>query len=1302
MSMKPYAGAMRRMLALLLIFNGLALGWGFAQQVFTGRTPEAFMFPVLEEIESFDVYQMDLDALHQHVRAAGTNIPVVFEFGKISLPVTLHQKRHRSEGVISLVMTENGIQSLPPRPNILYAVETADPGEGSWLFAINEGFFGGAFFHQGEQYAVEPLWHHAPGVPTDLVIVYKTSLARFLNNPICGTDDVLHKCTDHDHDGEEFHAEDEDLRSMGCKEVEYASALDWSFVNKYNGVNGAWDRVDLVMGLVETQYTGYFNNDYIYIRTHEFASNCSTCDPAVWTNTTNSSTLLGNFRSWGQGGGFGNTAYDVAGLWTNRVFQSGVIGIAYVGGLCNSFKYHALMDWTSQNWGMRVMVAHELGHNFNCQHDGGSGFIMSPSVNNTTNWSSGSITTVNNFTAGNSGNCMTNCVPQSPPIAEFTSNTTEGCQPLVVQFTDQSTGGPTSWSWSFPGGTPATSTLQNPTVTYNVKGEYNVTLTASNAAGSNTNFKSGYITVLDKPVAFFDEVADENIVSFIDLSDDADSHFWDFGDGNTSNDANPVHVYATDGVYLVVLTVTNTCGSHSYSKFLTIVTTPEADFASDVIEGCIPMIVTFEDQSTPNTTNWAWSFPGGTPDTSNLQNPVVVYNTPGKYNVSLTASNSAGGDTKVKTNYITVLGLPTAAFNFVVKIDSVFFTALGNPDSVLWNFGDGNTSMALNPVHVYAQEGVYTVTLTAFNACGEGTNSQDVTIVFPPTAGFNAVPQQGCAPLVVNFTEAASPNTTSFQWFFPGGIPSESTEPDPTVQYNTPGFYTVTMIVTNAAGSDTLVAQNTILVLAEPVAAFTADVQNGNEVSFTNNSQYGVNYEWTFGDGASSNESDPSHTYNQEGDFTVTLIVINECGADTFQQVVSVLLPPQAGFSANQTTGCAPLTVQFTDQSSPSVTAWAWTFEGGNPATSQDQNPVVVYSQPGNFTVTLTVSNPIGNGTQEIQDYIQVLSVPVASFLSANNNGTVSFTNTSLYGQSFAWNFGDGATSNEENPQHTYQQEGPFVVTLTVTNECGVNISTQVVNVIFAPRAGVGADARSACGETMTVQFLDQSEGQADSWAWTFEGGVPSTSDLQNPVVTYAVPGIYSVRLIASGPGGSDTLDLAGYIDFASETPLSKFTADDEGLKVTFTSQSERASAWFWSFGDGSTSQEENPVHIYAANGLYNVTLIVNNPCGADTFSLGIQVTATSTELPAHLNSWRILPNPSNGAFLLELAGEPRGEMRFDVVDLLGRTVHSDRILQTSALHRQEVVIRNVPQGTYFIRLWHEGRVYPRMIQILH
>ncbi len=1282
------AGHVLSAFLVVFLFAGLVPAWG--QTFFEGRSPEGYSLPLLEGIDHYDAFRFDLDSVYRFVHSTGQDIHIGLRFGEIAVSAVLDPKPVRRADAVSWAMEETGLKQRPPRPNIIFMGWLDSDPAASILLGVNKGFLAGSFQHEGILYSVEPLWHHVKSAPRDIVVIYDVAKAKVPGNPLCGTDENIHRCTDpgHQHDAgdQEEQKEDGEPRSSSCKLVEYGAALDWLFVNEYGGEAEAWDRVDYIMGtLVQGQYTGHFNNDYEFVRTHEFASTCSTCDPAEWTNTTNSSTLLTNFRSWGQGGGFGNTAYDVAGLWTDRNFQNGVVGIAYVGGICNSFKYHCLQDYSSQDWAMRVMVSHELGHNFNSGHDGGSGFIMSPSVNNTSVWSTQSKNAINNFTNGL--NCLSACIPQAPPVADFSANITEGCVPFTVNFSDQSTGGPTSWSWSFPGGTPSSSSQQNPTVTYQTKGEYNVTLTASNAAGSNSVTKFSFILAKDKPEALFDELVDENIVSFINLSTDGDTYYWEFGDGEFSNDENPIHVYPTDGNYQVVLTVTNECGIDVQTKWLEIVTTPEADFSSDFIEGCAPLTVQFQDLSTPNTTNWNWSFPGGVPSTSSLQNPVVTYQNPGMFSVTLTASNSAGSHTVVKANYIKVEPEPTAAFDFEVHGDSVFFEVIGTPDSVHWTFGDGNSSSNFNPVHVYATEGIYTVILTVFTECGSDEEQQEVTIVFPPEAGFMGSPIQGCAPLVVDFTQQASPNTTDFLWTFPGGNPSSSNEPDPTVTYDAPGNYTVTLIAMNAGGSDTLTLTDYVQVITIPQADFNATVNNGNEVTFENQSLYGSTYLWDFGDGNSSNEENPVHTYQAEGTFTVILTVTNACGTHLHTEEVTVVLPPEAGFSADHTTGCAPLTVQFSDQSSPSVTAWTWTFEGGTPFISNDQNPVVTYDTPGEYKVTLVVTNPIGMGELEIDDYIQVLANPVAGFDSENQNGTVQFTNTSQYGESYVWTFGDGGSSTQENPVHVYTEEGDFVVTLTVTNACGVNIVTQVVSVIFAPQAGFGSDRRSGCGESLTIQYYDQSEGQATSWSWAFEGGNPATSQDQNPQVTYTTPGLFDVMLVTTGPGGSDTLLWADYVLLETDVPVAKFTAQPEELKVTFDDQSERGASWLWSFGDGQTSTEQSPIHVYAAPGLYTVTLVVTNPCGGDTLTMEVTVQSSSVALPSFLTDLRIFPNPGTGHFAVVLEGRPVGDMDAVLYDPLGRRVHTERIPFHTANVRHDLHLEDLPQGIYLLRL---------------
>lgn len=1272
----------------------------FGQTVFSGQVPADVVKPVIPEVPAYELYRIDMESLHGLMVSKQGKVPVTLKFGALELPLELESRNARKPGLKSYAITENGLEVLPERPSIIYGGLYANGDQGGARLAIKKDFLAGTFRLGEKDYMIEPLWYHVPHASKDLVIVFQADLAKIVGDYSCGVDINVHKHSDPDHDHGD--AEEGDARSPGCKEIEYGAALDWLFVNAYGGVNGAWDRVDLVMALVETQYTGHFNNDYIFIRTAEFASTCSTCDPSQWTTTTNSSTLLTNFRNWGQGGGFNGQDYDVASLWTDRVFQSGVVGIAYVGGMCNSFRYNCLMDFSSQDWAMRVMVSHELGHNLNCQHDGSNGFIMSPSVNNTTTWSATSKTTINNYTAGNQGSCMTNCAPAAPPVASFSSNTDEGCAPLTVNFFDQSSNNPTSWNWTFPGGTPATSTIQNPTVVYNAKGTYNVTLTASNAAGSNTVTINNYITVNDKPIADWDFVADEDIVTFINLSTDGISYLWSFGDGATSTDENPVHVYPGDGTYLVDLTVTNQCGSQSYSQFITIVTRPDPDFSSNVVEGCAPLEVEFEDMSSPNTTSWLWTFPGGVPATSTQQNPIVQYSTPGSYSVTLTASNSAGSNTLTRTNYITVLSAPNPAFDFTVKVDSVFFNSLGTPDSVHWDFGDGGTSNQFDPVHVYATEGTFTVSLQAFASCGDSTMTQDVTVVFLPQAEFGVSDQEGCPTFTVNFTEQASANAATFNWSFPGGTPASSTAENPTVSYDQPGTYSVTLIVGNAAGFDTLTKVNYIQVLADPVASFTATVNNGNEVTFTNNSQNGSSYFWTFGDGASSTEQSPTHTYTQEDTFTVTLMVVNECDTSYTSQSVVIVLAPVAGFSANQTSGCAPFTVLFTDQSSQSVTSWAWTFPGGNPSASSDENPSVTYDLPGTYDVTLVVTNAVGMDTLVKTGYVNILGQPQANFISANNDGTVSFTNKSLFGQSYEWQFGDGNGSNEVNPIHTYTAEGTYVVTLTVTNDCGTNIITQTIDVFFAPEANFGSDDNQACGESITVQFEDLSEGFATSWHWFFEGGNPSESMVQDPVVIWTVPGTFDVTLIASGPGGSDTLFWPDYVVLTNGLPDAKAVADPIDLKVSFTNLSTNGTSWAWNFGDGSTSNEKDPVHTYSQEGIYTVTLIAFNPCGNDTFSIQLDLMSSSTqELPSFLTDFRILPNPSSGLVILELQGDVVEGLTFEVIDLLGRPVVQGELPLSGSFLRKEIPMLDQPDGAYFFLLRHEGQAWSRMLQII-
>ena len=320
------------------------------------------------------------------------------------------------------------------------------------------------------------------------------------------------------------------------------------------------------------------------------------------------------------------------------------------------------------------------------------------------------------------------------PVADFQFQ----ADGLRVLFTDKSTGGrPTSWTWSFGDGTA--STAQNPEHVYAQAGTYNVTLTASNAAGSSQ--KTTFVTVSlgATPVADFQAQTDGLRVLFTDASTGGPTSWsWNFGDGTTSTARNPEHSYAQPGTYNVTLTASNAAGSSQKSKFVTVSlgTPPKADFQAQAVG----LRAVFADASTGNPTSWSWDF-GDCPNSpatcrSTEQNPIHNYAQAGTYTVSLTVANAAGSNRVSKLITITSSNPPSA--NFCVRRNglAVIFTDLstGSPTAWQWNFGDCASSAATcqstaqNPGHSYTQAGTYAVTLTAVNSAGQNTRSKFVTV----------------------------------------------------------------------------------------------------------------------------------------------------------------------------------------------------------------------------------------------------------------------------------------------------------------------------------------------------------------------------------------------------------------------------------------------------------------------------------------------------------------------------------------------------------------------------------------------
>jgi len=424
-----------------------------------------------------------------------------------------------------------------------------------------------------------------------------------------------------------------------------------------------------------------------------------------------------------------------------------------------------------------------------------------------------------------------------------------------------------------------------------------------------------------------------------------------------------------------------------------------------------------------------------------------------------------------------------------------------------------------------------------------------VSAAFMPAADFIANTTSGPAPLGIQFIDESTNSPTMWVWSFGDGV--TSTYQNPTHTYSTSGTYTVTLTVTNAAGSNTLTKASLITVTGitkAPRASLVSNVTAGAvplTVQFLDNSTNSpTGWAWSFGDGSTSNLQNPVHTYMLVGVYTVTLTSLNAGGSDTVTQasyinVTKADLRPNAAFISTNQSGSAPLTVAFLDVSQNSPSAWVWSFGDGQ--TSTIQNPVHIYTSPGLYTVTLTVTNSVGSDTVSKSGDVNVeASQPVADFTSNVTSGTVplyvQFMDNSSYSPTaWTWTFGDGGTSNIQNPVHEYTQTGTYIVTLSVSNTAGSNITNSLQNItartLQAPVVSFTSNV-TAGAPPLSVQFYDNSTNSPTSWLWSFgDGGI---SSLQNPVHTYTTAGSYTISLSATNPAGGRSASTLGLITVKS------------------------------------------------------------------------------------------------------------------------------------------------------------------------
>ncbi len=816
------------------------------------------------------------------------------------------------------------------------------------------------------------------------------------------------------------------------------------------------------------------------------------------------------------------------------------------------------------------------------------------------------------------------------PLAGFTASPVSGCSPLVVQFTDQSTGNPTTWHWDLGNGTH--SSQRNPAATYILPGTYTVSLTVSNAAGTHTVTKTAYITVFDRPTVNFSVAESAGCLPFTaSFTDQSTSDFgsirtwlWDFDDGTTSTERNPRHLYNLSGSFNITLTVTNAGGcSNSLSKlaFVRAYEPIRSLFSfSKPVQCKPPETIRFTNNTTgPGTLTYRWDFGDGT--TAAGTAPAHTYQQEGTYTVSLiTSSNLGCRDTLVMPGALTikrvqpVLNSPdTVCAGKRITLTNATSPA---PLSTLWRYDDGLSAFGNLTARAWFNPGIYQVSMISnFSTCSD-TLKKNITVLGNPTADFRASDSASCRPpLTVIFSEQ-SDNGSRWRWDFGDGSISEDQNPVHT--YSQEGDFAVSLQIINPGGCTTTVSKNRLIQIRKPDVQID-NREGGGCIPYTfqpepkvNTVDYVTGYLWDFGNGSTSTDPLPATLYPDSGTYTVKLFVTTSDGCIDSAVVPAAVRtgpPPHVDFDAAPLVVCPGSDAQFTDRSWP-ADRWLWNFGEGS---STSQNPLHTFYEEGTYNVKLSVWN---NGCKDSlirPHYISVLP-GLARFrpvYNCSNKREVLFRDSSIRPETWSWDFGDGNYSSQQHPVHTFSNFRTYTVSLTTTYGNCTNSKQFVVQPI-----NVIPDFRSektiVC-KNDTVRFFSFgfNRGQVRRAIWDFgDGTIDSLRKADTVAHVYQQAGTYTVSLtLLDNYNCSETVTKDQIVRVKGPAAAFTFSSKDGCVNapLLFTDSSYAADGAQdivlrqWDFGDGTgqTQQAPQPVaHAYTSPGNYYPSLVITDSAG--------------------------------------------------------------------------------------------------------
>ncbi|HEY0110343.1 MAG TPA: PKD domain-containing protein, partial [Fibrella sp.] len=484
-----------------------------------------------------------------------------------------------------------------------------------------------------------------------------------------------------------------------------------------------------------------------------------------------------------------------------------------------------------------------------------------------------------------------------------------------------------------------------------------------------------------------------------------------------------------------------------------------------------------------------------------------------------------------------------------------------------------------------------------------------------------------------------------YYWDFGDG--TTSTLHSPTHTFPAYQLYYVSLSVTDTITGCVSTTTHQVF-LVDLDAQFTANdtsICRKEIVSFTaQTNPFYTNYSWDFGDGGIGSGAVATHQYDTAGTYTVRLIVTDVLGCkDTLIRTAYIHVSgPTTVFSGAPLTGCAPLSVVFTDSSTGNtgypIVNRRWYFGNGQTLTTTGTSNTHVYGL-GTFTVTLVTENALGCKDSVVKPAYISVTKPTAAFTAPDTTlcvgMSITFTNTSATATSYDWDFGDGTTSTATAPSKSWSVPGNYTIRLIATNAGGCKDTltrTAYVNVSTLTPSFTMSDSFATC-PPLTVQFTNTSAGTVLS-QWTLGNG--SASSQQNPSAVYTLPGVYTVKLKVTNVGGcvdsiTKTITILGPSGTFSYTPQTGCAP----IAITFNATAVNTSSFTWDMNNGQTTTTSTPsyTHTFTTPGVYVPIMVLSNGSGCNVAYQGGDTIKVSKAAAGFISSVSSLCNAGSVSF---------------------------------------------------------------------